>query len=212
MPNNRWVAIYEGLFGLIAFGALATENIVRSVRGINVLTDVWYYFTYQSGLIVALVLLASSYSFWTRKNWKWLDPLRGAATLYSVITGVVFAVLVHDASPAVMIDHHTLHQMMPIVMVVGWFIHQPAQPISLYRTIKWLYYPWAYAFTVLVIGNFSGTYPYDFLDPTKSSYQQVYITICILTLFAALVSWVLVRLSPRLITLSQKLMWAKSGV
>ncbi len=211
MPNNRWAAIYEGLFGLVAFGALAIENIVRSARGINVLTDIWYYFTYQSAAVVVIALLASSYSYWTRKNWAWLDPFRGAATLYSVITGVVFAVLVHDASPAYMIDHHILHQLMPVVMVVGWLFHQPSVRITLDRTLKWLYYPWAYAAFALVCGAVGGVYPYDFLNPTDSGYRPVFITIAVLTLFAMVVSWVMVWLMPRITDWLRMFAMVKSG-
>lgn len=212
MPNNRWVATYEGILAMVVFGALAAENIARSVRGINVLTDIWYYFTYQSAAVIFIALLASTYSYWKGKNWKWLDGLRGAATLYSVITGVVFALLVNDASPAYMINHHILHQAVPVAMVAGWLMHQPSSQLTFGRTFKWLYYPWVYAAFALVVGALTEVYPYDFLDPTSGGYVPVLMIVAGLTLFAMFVSWVLVWLVPRVTHWSRMYMWARVGM
>lgn len=199
MPNKKRVglAVYELLFGLIGLGALLLENVVRALRGTYVFADIWSYFTYQSNLIAAFALLASSYALWRGKNWKWIDPLRGAATLYMIITGLVFALLVHNASPAVAIDNHIMHQLMPVVMVVGWLIHQPTTRISFDRTLKWLFYPWVYAGFALVHGTLTGEYFYNFLDPTGGGFRPVVVTIGALTLFAAFVAFMMIRLPRR---------------
>ena len=75
----------------------------------NIFVNICITLLYQSAGIITLTLLASSYAYYrgTILQWRWLESLRRAATLYSVITGVVFAVLVGSASPAAMIDHRT---------------------------------------------------------------------------------------------------------
>jgi hypothetical protein len=196
MPNKKWVAGYEGIFGLVGLGALFTENVVRYLRGDYDPADLWSYFTYQSNLIAAVALLASTYSIWKGANWKHLDFLRGAATLYMIVTGLVYSVLVNNADPAVMIDHYIMHYLMPVVMIVGWVLHQPALRISYRWSLLWLAYPLVYAGFVQVHGALTGDYFYEFLSPVTGGYTPVLITIGVLILFAAFVAFLLTRL-PR---------------
>lgn len=188
-------AVYWGILGITALGALAHENVLRVIHGENIFVNIWYYFTYQSAGIITLTLLASSYAYYrgTILQWRWLESLRGAATLYSVITGVVFAVLVGSASPAAMIDHHVLHQFVPVMMVLGWVLFSPRR--YRYRdTLKWLVYPLAYAGFVLVIGRLTSVYPYDFLNPTEGGYVSVVIMVAILLAGSMLVTLAMVKI------------------
>jgi hypothetical protein len=199
MSKVKWVAVYELCFGLLGLYALAQENIVHAHRGDYDFSGIWSYFTNQSNLIVVVVALTSSLSilFWKGKTWKHQDYLRGAATLYIIITGVVYAVLLNNANPAVMFDHHVLHQVMPIAMVIGWIIHPPSARIPYVRSLWWLVYPLVYAVYALVNGAVTGTYFYAFLDPRDSGFLPVFVTIGVLILFAAFVTRILTLLPLR---------------
>ena len=191
------VGVWDLFFGLLALGALATENIVRIVRGTYESGDLWNYFTYQSNFIAMIAMLTSSYAIWKGKNWLATDVLRGAATLYMVITGVVFALLVHNASPAVAIDNNIMHQVIPAAMFIGWIIHQPATRISFARSLKWLIYPLAYAVYASVYGAVTGKYFYSFLDPaTNGGIEGVLLIIAALVAFGVVVAAVLVSGVP----------------
>lgn len=201
MPNKKWVAVGELIAGLVGLYALLQENIAHIVQGTYDPVDLWSRFTYQSNLIAVVALLASSYAFWKGKNWKHLDTFRGAATLYMVITGAVFATLVHSASPVVAIDNNIMHQVIPIAMVVSWLVHQPAQQIPWEGWRKWLIYPLAYAGYALIYFRITGDPIYAFLDPTDDGYSPVIRMIVTLTVAAALVAFALTRLPLRRHTL-----------
>lgn len=198
MLTSKRVAAYELIVGLTALGALLLENIARIVQGTYDPLDIWTYFTYQSNLIVAVVLLASSYSVLRNKHWN-LDMWRGGATLYMVITGVVFALLVHSASPAIAIDNTIMHRIVPIAVVVAWCLHLPSERIHPDRIITWLYYPWLYAAFALIWGHVTGSYFYSFLDPSDGGYLPVVMTIVVLTLFAIIVSLVMTQAVPKVV-------------
>ena len=201
MPRMRigLVAIFEGFFGLLGLYALAQEVIVRWQRGELDLVNLWSHFTYQSTLIAVVALLASTITIWRGVESKSIDLLRGAATLYMIVTGIVYAVLLNDADPAVMFDHHVMHQIIPVFMVVSWFLwHRPSWRIPYATATTWLIYPLVYAVYVLAIyGNVTGDYIYSFLDPANGAELSVLKMIVILTLAAAVVAWVMVHLPLR---------------
>ncbi len=201
MPKTRmgWVAIFEGFFGLLGLYALAQEVIVRWQRDELDLVNLWSHFTYQSTLTAVVALLASTITIWKGVESRSIDLLRGAATLYMIVTGVVYAVLLNNADPAVMFDHHVMHQVIPIFMVVSWFWwHRPAWRIPYATTTTWLIYPLVYAVYVLAIyGNVTGDYIYSFLDPADGEELSVLRMIVLLTLAAAVASWIMAHLPLR---------------
>lgn len=189
--SKKWVAAFELLVGLIGAYALAQEVFVRRSEGTYDWFDLWSHFTYQSNLFAVVVLiLTSTFTFWRGGTGRVLNYLRGAATLYMIITGVVYSLLVNNADPAVMIDHYIMHYFMPVAMVVAWMLHPSEHRIQSGMEQLWLVYPLAYVVFVQVEGAWTDSYVYEFLNPSVHG-RMVLFTVIALTIAASVISWIL---------------------
>jgi hypothetical protein len=80
-------------FGLLGFSALVTEAATLQERGKFAPVNFFSYFTVESNLFAAAVLLLGASAFAPGlRGYPWA-MLRGAGTLYMVTTGIIFAVL-----------------------------------------------------------------------------------------------------------------------
>lgn len=196
------VALFEGFFGLVAILSLVIENVGSAVRGGYDPLNLWSHFTYQSSLIAAIVLLTSSYYVWNEKESTRLDWFRGTATLYMIITGLVYALLLNNANPVYAMTDTITHRILPVVMVVAWLVHQPSMHIPREGWLGsdlWLAYPLVFAAYTQIYGRFiePGNYIYGFLDPTGGNELHVLGMVVGLTAAAWLVSQLLILLPQR---------------
>lgn len=119
------------------------------------------YFTTLSNLVGGAALVVCVDRRIGRRSWSgWL---RGAAVLYLVITGVIYAVLLGG-------ETHTWvnwvqHRIMPVYMPLDWLLVAPAARLRFWRTLGgWLVFPIVYLAYTLAHGSATGWYPYKFLD------------------------------------------------
>lgn len=192
----RLSTLLELLFGLTLLVALGVEKSARffSDGGFDSVIDMGAHFSYQSATIAGLALLVSAFVSWRGHNSRFADAFRGAATLYMIVTGVVYTVLLNDADPQVAWVHPTIHYVAPVVMVVLWLMHPPAARIPNGYILRWLMYPWAYAaFVLCIYGPLRDDYVYGFLDPADGWFGVIKM-IVILTVAAAAAAWVLIHL------------------
>jgi hypothetical protein len=131
------------------------------------------HFTVQSNLLVAAVLLASAVGDASSRPLAWL---RGAGTVYLVVTGLVYAfVLAH--SPLSMDgpwNNTVVHRVVPVAVLLDWLLFAPRIRIGFAAALGWLAYPLAFVVYTLVRGDITGFYPYSFLNPTRpGGYESV---------------------------------------
>jgi hypothetical protein len=198
MFNKKFLITYKIFFALLGLAAVAQETIVLIDRGTYNFINFWSYFTNQSNLLAAITLLTTAYMLAKgikSKNWV---LFRGAASLYMVITGVVFAVLLSGGDPntltAVPIDNTILHEIIPIALLLDWLIDPPLKRIGFKRGLVWLVYPLVYAALALIRGENNGFYPYPFLNPANGGYGSVFVTVIGITLFVVAMAWLMTRL------------------
>ncbi|GAA3457828.1 Pr6Pr family membrane protein [Dactylosporangium matsuzakiense] len=155
----------------VVFRALTALSAVSGIVALMVwnhgdLTS-FVYFTVQSALIIAAVSVVAV----LREVPAWI---RGAATLYSCITGIVYhALLANPSSPFYQVDEgaHALHNLLlhtvtPILAAVTWLIVE-RERVRWWYAAAWLAYPLAYLVFALVRGAFVHEYPYPFIDLNK---------------------------------------------
>ena len=144
------------------------------------------FFTNQSNLAFALLLLAGT-ALSRRRRPPWWDDLRGAATFYLVMTGIIYELLRWDIGWTGIV----LHRLAPVAALLGWLLSPRRRTPSARRVLGWLTYPIVYLVATWLRGGVTGWYPYAFLDPTASSWPQVLATTGVVLLafllFAALV-------------------------
>jgi len=162
-PVRQLVAGYRLLFGLLTLGAvgyLATR--------VPSLPNLLSYFTVLSNLFGAGVLLVGAFR-------PVPDLVRGAATLYLGMTGIVFALLLSGLDLGLLEPwaNTVLHYVMPVVLVADWLLVPPRGGFPVARSLWWLVFPAVYLPYTLVRGALVGWYPYPFVDPRPRGYPHV---------------------------------------
>lgn len=154
------------------------------------------FFTIESNILAAVVLIiAACYTLAGKKETTGFALVRGAATLYMVMTGIIFALLLSGIQNSLQTTipwvNTVLHYIMPIAMLADWFSSLPRQRITFKRALIWLVFPVAYLFYSLVRGHITHWYPYPFLNPTEHGYGRVALTSVIISIGAVLLVWFL---------------------
>lgn len=180
MHNRYWVGIYRTLFALFACAALGTQLYQQLTKQAGVL-NFFSFFTIESNIIAAAVFLTGGVCLMRRKKptpfSTGFELLRGAAALYMVTTGIVYALLLSglDATLDTTIPwvNAAVHYIMPVAVLADWLVVPPDQPIPFKRGLLWLVFPLAYITYSLVRGAFVQWYPYPFLNALSHGYVRV---------------------------------------
>ena len=200
MKKNYLVG-YKVFFGLLGFSAIVTEVAVLWANGKFAPANFFSYFTIEANTIACIVFLASAFYVFAGKKSKRLDFFRGAATLYMIVTGIVFAVLLSGIEgvdlTAVPWDNMVLHYIIPIAMTLDWLMDSPSKNISFRRGLAWLAFPLAYLVYSLIRGPITGFYPYPFLNPANGGYGQIALTSFVILLGGITAVWLVTRLGQR---------------
>jgi len=193
MSKKNLLLGYRLGFGLLGFSAIVTEIAVLSDRDVFNPANFFSYFTIESNIIAVVALLVSAVAVASNKQHRSVDMLRGAATLYILITGVVFSVLLAnlESLTATPWDNIVLHYIMPVVLIVDWFVDPPKRRITFSRTLLWLIYPIAYVIYSLIRGEITSWYPYPFLNPASNGWSAVIVTSIGIAVGSAGLGWLL---------------------
>jgi hypothetical protein len=149
----------------LAFAGLGIAAIVSAVTATTgSLGNFFSYFTIESNMLAIAVLIVGGLLNPQSRDWAYL---RGAATLFMIITGIVYAALLANAEVGLKtawIDD-TLHRVIPLVMLADWIFFSPWTRGSFAAALGWLAGPLAYFAYSLARGPIAHWYPYPFLDP-----------------------------------------------
>lgn len=194
--QKRIVISYVRIFfSLLVFAAIIVQ-LFDSIQNGRSVANFFSFFTIQSNVIAALVLLTVGIGTFTRQK---TNPqfafIRGAATLYMVMTGIIFALLLAGLQQSLQTTipwvNTVLHYIMPIVMLVDWLLYPPKFTFSFRHTILWLTYPIVYLVYSLIRGEFTNWYPYPFINPLQSGWASVIVMCIIISLGTIALAWLL---------------------
>lgn len=179
MTRERWIALFRFGFaalGLIGLTAQYLYNLahIPDYKPLNFFS----FFTVESNIIAVVSLLVSALYLWRGAQPRWVHYLRGAATIYMVVTGITYSLLLRnvEVDTAVPWVNLVLHYIIPIVMIVDWLIDLPPFRIGVASALIWLVFPVAYLAYSLIRGPLVDWYPYPFLDPRPEGYVPVVVT------------------------------------
>jgi len=147
------------------------------------------FFTIQSNLIGAAALAATA--MYRDRRPRWVDWLRGAATVYLTITFVVVILLLQGIDVGLQLAwvDFALHKLSPIVIALDFVLDPPRTRTSTRGALLWLVYPLIWLGYTLVRGAAVGWYPYPFLDPAHAGgYGSVAVTSVIILIAGAVLS------------------------
>jgi hypothetical protein len=178
----------RGMSGTFVAGGRAV-GAVAALTGVVLLfvvehggPDQFVYFTTQSNTLVGLCFLWGALA-------GWLSPgaaagpsrvLRGAVTLYILVTFLVFHLVLANPSSGFgdgsvhfgSVQNVLLHTVTPLLALVDWVLVNDERPRWRWATV-WLSYPLAYLAFVLLRGAIVHRYPYPFLDVGSLGYGGV---------------------------------------
>lgn len=198
MTKKHILVSYKTFFALLGFSAVITEIATIIERGRFIPANFFSFFTIESNIFAAAIFLLSAFVVAAGKQTRYLEMLRGAATLYMVTTGIVFAVLLAGIEGIVLTavpwDNIVLHYIIPVAVFLDWIIDPPRKRIQLKNALLWMLFPLIYVTYSLVRGPLVNWYPYPFLDPAMNGYGGVAIVgVGIAATVLALI-WLLTRL------------------
>lgn len=128
------------------------------------------YFTVQSAVIaVSVFVIGAVYGLRDRQDPLWLDMVRVLATVWVIVSGIVFAVILLEGSlRGVPVwapwSSQLLHFWIPAYALLDWLI-APGRDVP-WRTVGFvLIFPLFWVVFTMVRGPFVHWYPYFFLDP-----------------------------------------------
>lgn len=151
--------VLRGLLALAIVAALAV-----AYESINF----YFYFTVLSNILAAVLLASQAISpGWMSSN----ATFRGAVTLYMVITGMVYAVLLAPIEADVGLTdpwvNYVLHSLGPAAVLIDWLLFPPTTSLARSSLWWWLLFPALYLTVTLIRGQIADWYPYPFLDPRE---------------------------------------------
>jgi hypothetical protein len=186
-------------FALLALAAMTAQLVHGLDHPRFSVANFFSYFTIESNLIAAGVLIASgAAALRGLTGTPGLDTWRGAATLYMTTTGLGYSLLLAGDNDALLVwADVVVHYVMPVVLVADWLLDRPAEPIPLDRALAWMAFPTAFFAYTLVRGEIADWYPYPFLDVADRGYPAVLLTGAIVGLLMIGFSWLLLRVSRR---------------
>ena len=182
-----WVRLYRLGFGVLDLIAMAWQFFNGSAGDPFRQTNFFSFFTIQSNLIAAVVLLIGAWGlpFVERPTWTW-DLVRGAAAIYLTLTFVVFALLLSDITDELQTTipwvNAVVHQIVPVVMILDFLIVPLAHRISFRQSLVSIVYPLLWLAYTLIRAQIVGWYPYPFLNPAESGGWLGVVAICVVIL------------------------------
>lgn len=183
MKKRTFVSLVRVALATLSFTAIITQMIEMLQAGKS-LVNFFSFFTIESNILAAALLLIAGVAGLAGSKKNLFEYLRGAATVYMTMTGIIYIVLLSNDPGTLLIPwvNTVLHYIMPVAVLIDWLIHPPIKAISYKRALTWMIFPVIYLVYSFIRGAFVGWYPYPFIDPSISSWRYIIATcfiICI---------------------------------
>lgn len=193
--QNLW-ALARLAIAVMIFVAVTAQFSYSSQSAAFSAANFFSYFTILSNIFIAVVFFIEAVVVLRGKQPSlWLECARGAAAMYMIATGVIYALLLSQYPLGLTMPwvNSILHQVAPVAAVIDWLLMPPRQIIPPRWRWSWLLFPLIYAIYTLIRGSMIDWYPYPFLNPNQDGYGRVLaycvgITVAML-LLAWLVGW-----------------------
>ncbi|MBY6679793.1 Pr6Pr family membrane protein [Rhodococcus sp. BP-316] len=180
----RVLRVVAALLGLAALIWIPVRS--ADVPGFS-LANFFSYFTVLSNVLAVVVFVIGGV---VDPRSETFDRLRGAATTYMVITGIVYAVLLSNVDVQIQDawTNSVLHRIVPVLIVLDWILAPPRRRSAESGPVLWLVFPVVYGVYSLIRGPIVEWYPYPFLDPRERGYGPLAIGLAVLVVAFLLIA------------------------
>jgi hypothetical protein len=170
MSTRTFLIVSRLGLGSLALLAIIVQAVFLQTEGLFNPFNYLGYFTNISNIFASVVFIFSAlYLVKHRKPSPRDDIIRGAATLYMAVTGLVYVTLLSGEDLGLLMPWVNIvtHILMPIAVIADWLFQPPLSKITFKRALLWLIFPGVYLVYSLIRGSIVGWYPYPFLNPEK---------------------------------------------
>ncbi|WP_417785404.1 Pr6Pr family membrane protein [Tenacibaculum sp.] len=124
-----------------------------------------------------------------------------AITSFILIVGLVYQIILRatwNPTGLQLIVDELLHTLIPFYMLIYWLLYAEPSNFKLKPILPWLAYPIIYIVCIMLRGEFSGFYPYPFLNVSKIGFQQSIINISIILIVSLILMSFLIFVGKKL--------------
>lgn len=161
------------LFALIGWFAVITQFVLmvnnRAASVPETIIRFFSFFTILTNILVALYFTVLAVAKKDSVTFVSRPGTLTAIAIYITTVGVVYQVVLrHVWRPTGMqlIVDELLHTIIPVLVIIFWFLYENVKPIKYKQITAWLLYPLLYLGCILIRGSFLSYYPYPFIDVT----------------------------------------------
>ncbi len=207
MDQSPAALIWRGLFAVIGWAALALQYglMITGNPGISpteLTLNFFSFFTILTNLLVAAALTLPVIAAGTRfGRWTGSESVRAGVTLYAVVVGLVYHVLLHatwNPQGWSLLANILLHYVMPAAILLDWLVFTPRGRLRWIDAARWLAFPLTYGGWTLLHGAVSGWYPYWFIDAGQLGLGRTLLNFGGLLVFFGLVGLIVVAIDRTL--------------
>lgn len=188
------------LFAAIAWFAVITQFILmlqnRTASVPETIVRFFSFFTILTNTLVALFFTGQALN--VARTYK--PGVLSAVTVYIFMVGLVYQFLLrHVWQPTGMqrIVDELLHTIIPLLVILYWYLYEEKAQVKYAQIKGWLAYPLAYLIYITIRGNFSGFYPYPFVNVAEIGLGRTLLNSGLLTLFFVGISYLLVTIGRK---------------
>lgn len=187
-------------------GQLILIILNRKADVLETLMRFFSFFTILTNTLVACYFTTQLIDFKFFKFLKHPAALT-AITSFILVVGIVYQLIlrfVWEPTGWQFVIDELLHTLIPLFVLMYWFLYAKHDSLSLYQLVPWLLYPLVYAIFIIIRGHFSGYYPYPFVDILTIGYSKALINFLIISAFIMILMGLLFLILRFLNTYSSK--------
>ncbi|QEC51101.1 hypothetical protein EDD80_101436 [Anseongella ginsenosidimutans] len=177
MITTRSFAAIGAITGWFAIlSQLAISISARSVSLAEQLFRFIGYFTITTNILVALCFTLYCLPGNSRNDRLMTRP----DAVFSIMVFIIMVAIIYNVilrplgmpSGFPLLVNELLHVVQPLLFVFFWAFFIPKDELRWKTFVPWLFYPIIYILYVVVLGAFTGHYPYPFADVGKLGYNR----------------------------------------
>jgi hypothetical protein len=167
---------------IVAWAAVLTQYFLMIENRVASMTETTIrFFSFFTILSNTLVAIYFTLSLFKQKNgflsWTNKPGTLTAVTVYITIVGLVYQIILRpiwEPTGIQMIVDEFLHSIIPLLVMIFWYLYEDKSSVSYRQIPRWLIYPLVYLVFVLLRGHFSEFYPYPFVDVRNLGLSKVF--------------------------------------
>lgn len=183
MPQSSSLSrmLLPAVIAILGWFALITQFYINITSGLAGTTELiiryFSYFTILTNLLVAvcctcivIIPRKGAGAFFSRPQ------TLTAITVYILIVGIIYNVILRflwQPEGIQKLVDELLHSVIPVLFLVYWWFAPDKRNLQWKHIFSWLIYPLIYLIYILIRGNFSGFYPYPFVNVDQIGITKV---------------------------------------